>query len=129
MIVVDSSVWIPLFADVETPETRQLESFARSETLLVGDIVMLEVLRGARSDRAASTMEAHMHAYLMVRMLDVDTAALAARYYRQLRALGFTLRSTVDLIIGTYCILHGHALLQRDRDFAAMRDHLGLRLA
>ena len=129
MIVIDSSVWIPFFADIETPETRQLEAFARSETLLVGDIVMLEVLRGARSDRAASIMEAHMHAYLMVRMLDVDTAALAARYYRQLRALGFTLRSTVDLIIGTYCILHGHSLLQRDRDFAAMRDHLGLRLA
>jgi len=30
------------------------------------------------------------------------------------------------LIIGTFCILHGHSLLHDDRDFEPMRQYLGL---
>ena len=32
------------------------------------------------------------------------------------------------MIIGTWCIEAGAALLTSDRDFEPMRDHLGLRL-
>jgi hypothetical protein len=48
-----------------------------------------------------------------------------ARNYRALRAAGVTVRKTPDLIIGTYCIEHGHTLLHADRDFEPMREHLG----
>ena len=34
-----------------------------------------------------------------------------------------------DLIIGTYCMEHGHSLLHADRDFDPMAEHLGLRIA
>jgi predicted nucleic acid-binding protein len=34
----------------------------------------------------------------------------------------------VDLIIGTFCIKHGHTLLHDDRDFDPMRTHLGLQV-
>jgi predicted nucleic acid-binding protein len=46
--------------------------------------------------------------------------------YRKLRDLGVTVRKTADIIIGTYCIAHGHALLHEDRDFAPMKEHFGL---
>ena len=39
-----------------------------------------------------------------------------------------TVRKTPDLIIGTYCIEHGHPLLHADRDFEPMREHLGLQV-
>jgi predicted nucleic acid-binding protein len=32
------------------------------------------------------------------------------------------------MIIATFCIQNDHALLQQDRDFAPMAQHLGLRL-
>ena len=51
-----------------------------------------------------------------------------ARNYRALRAAGCTVRKTPDLIIGTYCIEHGHPLLHADRDFEPMREHLGLQV-
>jgi predicted nucleic acid-binding protein len=61
-------------------------------------------------------------------MLDTDLAVIAATHYRRLRELGITVRKTIDLIIGTFCIAGGHALLMADRDFAPMAEHLGLTL-
>ena len=43
-----------------------------------------------------------------------------------LRSKGITPRKTVDMIIGTYCIVHGLALLHADRDFDVLERELGL---
>jgi hypothetical protein len=45
-----------------------------------------------------------------------------------LRANGFTVRKTVDMIIGTFCIDRGHWLLHDDRDFDPMARYLGLQV-
>jgi hypothetical protein len=37
-------------------------------------------------------------------------------------------RKTIDVMIATYCILHGLELLHADRDFDAMEQHLGLQV-
>ena len=61
-------------------------------------------------------------------MLDDAIAVQAARNYRVLRTRGVTVRRTIDMIIGTFCISGGHALLHDDRDFEPMVAHLGLRM-
>jgi len=38
-----------------------------------------------------------------------------------------TVRKTIDLLIGTYCIAMDCILLHSDRDFDPMARHLGLR--
>ena len=38
-----------------------------------------------------------------------------------------TVRKTIDLIIGTFCIARHHALLTADREFAPLANHLRLR--
>jgi len=35
-------------------------------------------------------------------------------------------RTTIDCLIATFCILEGHRLLHRDRDFDSFEEHLGL---
>jgi hypothetical protein len=57
----------------------------------------------------------------------VELAVATARNYRTLRALGHTVRKTVDCLIATLC-LDGHTLLHRDRDFDPFEKHLGLRV-
>jgi hypothetical protein len=57
-----------------------------------------------------------------------DLAVIAATHHRRLRTLGITVRKTIDVIIGTFCIVRGHALLTADRDFAPMAEHLDLTL-
>ncbi len=54
---------------------------------------------------------------------------MAARNRRILRSFGISSGKTVNLIIGTFCIEHGHELLHDDRDFEPMHEHLGLRRA
>lgn len=53
-------------------------------------------------------------------------AVAAARNYRLLRSRGVTVRKTIDLLIGTWCIVNRRPLLHDDRDFRPMVLHLGL---
>lgn len=129
MIAVDSSVWIDHFRNVMSDRVRLLRSLFGREDLLVGDIVLLEVLRGARDEQHAANLAQDMLAFTIEPMLSESLALLAARNYRTLRGHGVTINKSPDLIIGTYCIEHGHSLLHDDTDFEPMRVHLGLLVA
>jgi hypothetical protein len=129
MIVVDTSVWIDHLNDHPTEKVQRLRSLVGHEPLLVGDLILCEVLQGLRSDAEAKLVEQALRRFDLVPMLDPDLAIQAAANYRLLRAKGITVRRTIDLIIGTFCIENGHALLHDDRDFDAMQRHLGLRAA
>ncbi len=128
MILVDSSVWIAHLRGTSNLATAKLAEAAAREPLLVGDIILLEILQGARDGAHAARIERGLRQYLLVPLLTADLASLAARNYRKLRELGITVRKTADLIIGTFCIEHRHALLHDDRDFVPMEEHLGLRV-
>ena len=123
MVVVDSSVWIDWIRDRETAGTSKLAACNPNE-ILVGDIVLLEVLRGARDERHARGLEARLREYEMA-YAGHALATRAAANYRRLRSLGITARTVSDLIIGTFCFERSHVLLAKDRDFATtMAQHL-----
>jgi len=126
VILVDSSVWIAHLRGRATPGTAKLQAVATREPLLIGDLILLEVLQGARSEVHAARIERALRQYAIVPLLNADLAVQAARNYRRLRELGITIRKTADIIIGTFCIEHHYTLLHEDRDFEPMRKHLGL---
>lgn len=97
--------------------------------ILVGDLILLEVLQGARGERQATLIERNLRQFTIRPMLNDGLAVKAARNYRLLRAQGITVRKTIDVIIGTFCIEEGHTLLHDDRDFDPMCEHLGLQIA
>jgi predicted nucleic acid-binding protein len=126
VILVDTSVWIAHLRGHRTPATAKLEVAAMREPLLIGDLILLEVLQGARNEAHALRIERGLRAYAVAPLLDAELARHAARNYRKLRELGITIGKTADLIIGTFCIEHRHSLLHDDRDFAPMEQYLGL---
>jgi predicted nucleic acid-binding protein len=126
MILVDSSVWIAHLRGRRTEETAALEAAMLNDELLVGDVVLLEILQGARDEVHARRIEQAMRRYPVASLLGPEIAILAASNYRKLRDLGVTIRKTADLIIGTFCIERGHRLPHADRDFEPMQRHLGL---
>lgn len=128
MIVVDSSIWIDHLNDRRTARVVLLRQIIGREPVLVGDLILLEVLQGLRSDTEASRVERALRRFEVVSLQDADRAPRAAANYRTLRARGFTVRKTVDLIIGTFCIDESYTLLHDDRDFDPMEAHLGLRV-
>lgn len=128
MIVVDSSVWIANLRGQDTPAVAKLRAVDDFDSILVGDLVLLEVLQGARDDAHAARVEKAMRQFAIAAMLDDAIAVRAAANYRRLRGLGTAVRKTVDLIIATFCVERGHALLHDDRDFDAMAKLLHLRI-
>jgi predicted nucleic acid-binding protein len=126
MILADSSLWIAHLRGRRTEETVSLEAAMLNDELLVGDVVLLEILQGARDEVHARRIERAMRRYPVASLLGPEIAILAAGNYRKLRDLGVTIRKTAGLIIGTFCIERGHRLLHADRDFEPMQRHLGL---
>lgn len=129
MILVDTSVWIEYLAGRTTSETRAFDKFLGVAELGIGDLCLLEVLHGARDEAHARTLEKAMTPFQTIVLSSDEIARKAARNFRLMRAQAFTIRSTIDLIIGTWCIENHVMLLHRDRDFAAMEKVLGLRSA
>ncbi len=128
MILVDSSVWVDFFNGKSTAQTLKLQELLGAEPLIVGDLILCELLQGARSDAEARSLEKKLRKFDVVPILDAELAVQAAAHYRKLRAKGITVRKTIDLLIGTYCIARSCQLLHADRDFDPMRDHLGLQV-
>jgi len=127
VILVDSSVWIDHLRNAVTRPVSQLRSLiSREEELLVGDLILCEILQGLRTDTEAKLVEEALREFEVVSLVGPELAVKAAANYRFLRSRGFTIRRTIDLIIGTFCIERGHSLLHGDRDFAPMAQYLGL---
>jgi predicted nucleic acid-binding protein len=131
VIVVDSSVWIANLRNLDTAAVQSLRAVIDDgkEQVLVGDLILLEVLQGARDEGHAARIEGNLRRFQVVPMLDDKLAVQAARNYRMLRGIGITIRKTIDVVIGTFCIADGHSLLHDDRDFDPMVRHLGLQVA
>jgi len=127
MIVVDSSVWIDFLKGRNMPQVRHLRAILGEEEIVVGDLMLCEVLQGFDSERAAREVESLLRRFDIVPMVGDATAVAAARNFRALRRLGFTVRKTIDLLIGTWCIENRAPLLHNDADFHPMARHLGLR--
>ena len=123
---MDSSVWIDLLNNVLTEPVSRLRQLIPNSPILVGDLILCEVLQGLRTEAQAKLVERSLGRFEPVSLLDPALAVKAAANYRFLRRQGITVRKTIDLMIGTFCVERGHALLHSDRDFEAMERFLGL---
>lgn len=129
MILVDSSVWIDYFRGVPTPQVEMLDSLLGSEPVVTGDLILAEVLQGFGSDRDFNQARKLLISLVVIDLGGKDIAIQAAGNFRALRAMGVTVRKTIDTVIATRCMESGFKLLYSDRDFDPFVQHLGLRSA
>ena len=90
-------------ADV-SPHVRRLREILGAAEIAIGDLMLCEVLQGLGSERAAREVEALLRRFEIVPMACDAIAVQAARNFRSLRRRGITIRKTIDLLIGTWCI-------------------------
>lgn len=127
MIVVDSSVWIDYFNGKQTAETNWLDSTLGNTPVIMGDLILTEVLQGFRDDSDFKTAKELLLSMPIMPMLGQELALKSAQNYRLLRKKGVTVRKTIDVIIGTFCIRHQLPLLHNDKDFEPMSKYLKLK--
>lgn len=128
MTIVDSSVWIDFLKGETNPETQWLDFEVDRGRIGLTSTILAEVLQGIRDSREAATVQAELLRFEIIETIDAALAVEAAANYRLLRNHGKTIRTTVDLLIATYCIRDQHQLLHRDRDFDPFEELLGLQV-
>jgi predicted nucleic acid-binding protein len=128
MILVDSSVWIDYFNGKKSTQTDWLDSSLGNTVIVMGDLILTEVLQGFQSDKDFKIARDLLSGIPFMSMGGQELAIESAGNYRYLRKKGVTVRKTIDVIIGTFCIHHQLTLLHDDRDFEPMVKFLGLEI-
>jgi predicted nucleic acid-binding protein len=126
LIVVDTSVWIDFLNGRNAPHVTALRAALGQDEIIIGDLMLCEVLQGLDSENEAQQVESLLRRFDIAPMTGDTIAVIAARNYRALRSRGITIRKTIDLLIGTWCIENRRALLHNDSDFTPMARYLGL---
>jgi hypothetical protein len=128
MIVADTSAWIDYFNGVEAPHVELLDYELSNSRIIIGDLIIAELLQGFREDKN------YKIARLLIENLEYydfggkELAYKAADNFRKLRKKGITVRKTIDMMIGTFCIENDFELIHNDRDFDPLEKYLGLKI-
>lgn len=97
-----------------------------NQEVLLGDLILTGILQNFLEDRLFQEAQNMFESFPVVAMRGKQFAIKSVANYRTLRKRGVTVRKTIDVMIGTYCIEKHIPLLYADRDFDPMVRHLGL---
>ena len=129
MILVDSSAWIEYLRATGAPAHLRLRSALEGgDDLACTDVVVMEILAGARDDANRDWLRRLLHG---LEFLAVDGPAdyeQAADLYRLCRGRGETPRKLSDCLIAAVAIRNDAELLCQDADFEVIARHVPLRL-
>lgn len=128
MILVDSSVLIDYFNGLKRWHTEELDNLLGSELIVIGDYILAEVLQGFRNDKDYKIAKEVLQSFPCFNICNEEIAIKSADNFRHLSKKGKSIRRTVDMVIGTFCIENDLELLHNDRDFEPMEQYLGLKV-
>ncbi len=128
MTIVDTTVWIDYLGGTTNPHTEWLDREFNQQPLGLTDLILCEILQGIHGDSRFARVRRELSKFELFPTGGEDLAVASAKNYRLLRARGCTVRKTIDCLIATFCLIEGHSLLHRDRDFEPFEKHLGLRI-
>jgi predicted nucleic acid-binding protein len=129
LILADSSAWIDFLRATGSPADRALSALVGGAELATTDVVLMEVLAGARDEDYEVRLKRLLYSCAVVPVegpLDYESAA---ELYRHCRARGATIRRLNDCLIAAVAVRVDALVLHRDRDFDVIAAHSTLRVA
>jgi len=123
VILVDTSVLVPLFRGTDTNAVRFLVLALQEDVpVFVTPIIVQEILQGARDEKEWATLDRYLARQAQVHPTDaLVTHRRAGRIYFDCRRKGLTVRSTIDCLVAQLALEHDLTLLQDDQDYRAIR--------
>lgn len=129
MIVVDTSAWIEHLRATASPAHLTLRSLLREQAdIAVTEVVIMELLAGARSDEHAVRLRSTMLGFPVLPLRGLADYEAAAQLYRCCRLAGRMVRKMTACLIAVSAISAGATLLHRDADFDTLAAHTPLQL-
>jgi predicted nucleic acid-binding protein len=127
VIVVDTSAWVELLRDTGSKVHRVLVRLVRDrERLAVTEVVVAEVLLGARSSRHRDELRGMLLGFPVLTLNGLRGYESAAELYRACRAAGEPPRTLLDCLIAVPAIEARAAVLHADDDFEKLARHTPL---
>jgi predicted nucleic acid-binding protein len=128
MTIVDTTVWVDYLRGFSNLETEYLDRTLAVERLGLTDLILCEILQGVDGEGSAARVQRELRRFEIFETGGRQLAIESAKNFRTLRRQGRTVRKTIDCLIATFCLVHGHSLLHRDHDFEHFERLLGLRV-
>lgn len=129
MVLPDSSAWIESLRDTESPVDLALRRLIDDgAALTITEVVVMEVLAGARSDRHRAELRERLLSYPLLPLKGLTTYEEAAELYRTCRRAGETIRKMTDCLVAAVAIRAGASVLHADSDFDALARHSALQV-
>jgi predicted nucleic acid-binding protein len=122
LILADSSAWIAFLRGTDTPAAARVRDLVGTGALASTEVVIMEVLAGARAERLADTRRILIQNEI-IPMSALEDHEAAADIYRTCRRGGGTVRSLNDCLIAAIAIRSGVPVLHDDRDFEVIARH------
>jgi len=128
--LVDTSAWVEYLRATGSDTHRAVRwLLERGEPAHTTDVVVMEVLAGARDDDHRDRLRRLLARCEHLPVGGLDDFEAAAELYRTCRAAGETVRALTDCLIGVVALRASVAVLHADRDFDVLARHTGLRAA
>lgn len=122
-ILVDTPVWVDFLNGHPSPERDALRNLiAGHEDICTCGVIVAEVFQGLRREKNRLQLEEQFRNLTFLRPSGIEPYLRAAEVYRELRARGVTIRSTIDCLLAVLAGEHGCHLLGKDRDLTAIVD-------
>jgi predicted nucleic acid-binding protein len=128
VIAVDTSAWIELFRATGSPIHHTLRRLIEEDAeLAVTEVVVMEVLSGARSPTHLNDLRNALLAFPVLPLHGLAGFEEAAELYRACRLAGEVVPHP-DCLVAASVIRADATVLSADRDFEALARHTSLRL-
>lgn len=129
MTLVDTSAWVEFLRATGSTTHRAVRGILdRDEPAHTTDVVVMEVLAGARDDDHRDRLRRLLARCEHVPVGGLDDFEAAAELYRACRAAGETVRALTDCLVAAVALRASLAVLHADRDFDVLARHVGLQI-
>jgi hypothetical protein len=127
VIVADTSAWAELFRERGSAVGRRLEAaLGQPENVAVTEVVVMEILAGARSPRHQEELRDLLLGLPLLRLRGLADFERAAALFQLCRAGGETVRNLLDCLVAVSAIDAGAPVLHVDADFDRLARHTPL---
>jgi hypothetical protein len=126
MVIIDTTVWVDYLRGVRNKQTDYFDRELGRQRFGLTDLILCEILQGIRDEKTFIEVLRNLRKFELLATGGEELAIQTARNFESLRQQGHTVRTTIDCLIATFCLRHGHSLLHRDRDFDHFEEILGL---
>lgn len=128
MVLIDTSAWIEFLNNGQLDVAGRIDDALQNEIVAIGDLIYCEVMQGIYNHKERRTVSDLLLSLPRFDLCGFAIAEKASTNYRLLRARGITIRKTIDVIIGTFCVENEMTLIHNDIDFTRMAPTIGLKM-